>query len=352
MPTCFLVLIHESSIGLAAHDALMTRYQPSLDRLGVPYVVLVLSTMVAACGFRNDSSTSSEDRYRMGESLSDSSLAVIVASDFGLDTLTTEAFHDRISRVVTQMPEIVTNPDQVRELRKSILEDFLMLHGLFGEAERVGVRADSMEVQQRFEQILRQFPSEEAFRDALESDSLTEEELRENIEAGIIQEALLTRFREQAEPPSEKEVMEYREHRARQVRVSHILFMVPPSTDAVRRDSIRQQAATVLDSIKAGSAFAEMARRYSADGTAQSGGDLGFFSRGDMVLPFEEAAFALRDSGDVTSDLVETRFGWHIIQLTGKRMAEPMDSSMAHQFMLQERQIAASRRRSMRSGKP
>src|SRR5690606_25027138 len=100
----------------------------------------------------------------------------------------------------------------------------------------------------------------------------------------------------------------------------------------------RQQAEAVLDSIRSGADFAELARRHSQDpGSAAAGGDLGFFSRGQMVAPFEEATFALEDSGDVATDLVETQFGFHIIKLTGRRAGTPMDTTRARAAMMQQR---------------
>jgi peptidyl-prolyl cis-trans isomerase SurA len=70
-------------------------------------------------------------------------------------------------------------------------------------------------------------------------------------------------------------------------------------------------------SLKKGGNFAELAKAYSEDGSAQSGGDLGFAKRGEFVKPFEEAAFALRE-GQI-SKIVETIFGYHIIQLLERR---------------------------------
>src|SRR5690606_29926850 len=190
-------------------------------------------------------------------------------------------------------------------------------------------------------QVKGQFPSEEAYQQALAADNISEDELRGNISDMLRQEQMFERFSESVQDPSEQEVTDFRQSRAEQVRASHILFLVPQGAAQERRDSIRQVAQAVLDSIRAGADFAEMARRHSDDGTAQMGGDLGFFSRGQMVEPFEEAAYALPDSGQVTSELVETQYGYHIIQQTGRRTAELMDTTQARQLMLRDRQREA-----------
>lgn len=71
-------------------------------------------------------------------------------------------------------------------------------------------------------------------------------------------------------------------------------------------------AQEVLAKIKNGESFAKLAEQYSLDGSRKRGGDLGFFGRGEMVKPFEEAAFKL-NKGDF-SGVVKTQFGYHIIK--------------------------------------
>ncbi|GAB1367855.1 SurA N-terminal domain-containing protein [Azonexus hydrophilus] len=100
-------------------------------------------------------------------------------------------------------------------------------------------------------------------------------------------------------------------------RASHILI----AAEKLGKDKARQKAEEVLREVQAKpAAFAELARKHSDDpGSASQGGDLGFFGRGMMVKPFEDATFALRD-GEV-SGIVESDFGFHIIKLTGQHVA-------------------------------
>jgi peptidyl-prolyl cis-trans isomerase SurA len=101
-----------------------------------------------------------------------------------------------------------------------------------------------------------------------------------------------------------------------EVELAHIY--VKPGLDKKAHDAARAQAQMVLDSIKAGADFAEMARRYSEDlGSSSQGGDLGFVRRGQFVKEFEAAVFSLGEKQ--TSGLVETEFGIHIIQLLDRR---------------------------------
>lgn len=84
-----------------------------------------------------------------------------------------------------------------------------------------------------------------------------------------------------------------------------------------------EEANAVKSELEAGADFAELARERSVDPSAQqNGGDLGFFSRGMMVGPFEDAAFALTEPGEI-SEPVQSDFGWHVIQLQAERQSEP-----------------------------
>lgn len=112
-----------------------------------------------------------------------------------------------------------------------------------------------------------------------------------------------------------------RERPGQEVRARHILLRVGPNATAAQRDSVLALARDLRARAAAGANFAELAEEYSEDpGSAREGGDLGFFGPGQMVAPFEEAAFAL-DVGEV-SDVVETPFGYHIIKVEERRMPD------------------------------
>ncbi len=102
---------------------------------------------------------------------------------------------------------------------------------------------------------------------------------------------------------------------------SHILFTLPVDADEQTKEKIKAQAQTVLDKIKSGADFTDLAKEFSQDpGSANKGGELGFFAKGEMVPAFEESAFSL-NVGDV-SDLVESSFGFHIIKLNAAEGGE------------------------------
>ena len=105
-----------------------------------------------------------------------------------------------------------------------------------------------------------------------------------------------------------------------QVRARHILFAMPSAATAAQRDSVMKLAQSVRSQLTAngGKDFAQLAQKYSSDpGSKDKGGELGFFSKGQMLAPFEQAAFALQP-GQI-SDIVETLYGLHIIQVEEKK---------------------------------
>lgn len=98
-----------------------------------------------------------------------------------------------------------------------------------------------------------------------------------------------------------------------------------PQTEEVRARHIlvntEDEAKAVLDELNNGKDFAELAQEKSIDPGAANGGDLGYFTKGQMVQPFEDAAFAL-EVGQV-SQPIQTQFGWHIIKLEDRRPKQP-----------------------------
>jgi len=105
-------------------------------------------------------------------------------------------------------------------------------------------------------------------------------------------------------------------------RASHILLKAEKSAPAAEREKAKAKAETLLAEVKKTPAsFPDLARKHSDDpGSAQRGGDLDYFGRGAMVKPFEDAAFGLKQ-GEI-SGVVESDFGYHIIQVTGARGGE------------------------------
>ncbi len=92
---------------------------------------------------------------------------------------------------------------------------------------------------------------------------------------------------------------------AKEVHASHILV------------KSKEEAREILEKLKGGAKFSAIAKKRSACPSGKKGGDLGWFTRGRMVKPFEKAAFSM-EKGEV-SEPVKTQFGWHVIKVLEKR---------------------------------
>jgi peptidyl-prolyl cis-trans isomerase D len=134
------------------------------------------------------------------------------------------------------------------------------------------------------------------------------------------------RFQSTAEIPEQEIARYYANHqeifeREEQVHARHILLKVAEEATPEQEAEVRAKAEQVRRALHDGGDFAALAQQYSDDtATAEKGGDLGFFPRGQMVTPFEDVAFSL--SVGETSDLVRTAFGYHILRVEDKIAGE------------------------------
>jgi len=187
-------------------------------------------------------------------------------------------------------------------------------------------------VNDRITQLAQQFGGRPALQQALAEEALTLAEYREILksEARIEQvQQMFFQLRMRDAPPvevTEEEMLaRFQEGRGQlDQRPKLITFrqvVVAPEPSAEALEAAREKAQALLDRVRAGEDFAELAKEYSDDpGSAELGGDLGWFRRGRMVREFEDAAFELYD-GQV-SELVKTIFGYHIIKVERYRAGE------------------------------
>ena len=164
---------------------------------------------------------------------------------------------------------------------------------------------------------------EEANRKGIPQDPAIQKKIKE-LETKLVVEKLLKNIVESKGTIDDAEIKSYFEehqgefHRPEQIRASHILIKVDENADTKTDQEARAKAEKLLKELRAGGDFSELAKQYSEGPTNVKGGDLGYFARGKMVKEFDEVAFALEKEGEV-SDIVKTKFGYHIITLTGKK---------------------------------
>jgi peptidyl-prolyl cis-trans isomerase C len=209
------------------------------------------------------------------------------------------------------------------EILRGALDQLITMTALTQEAKSRNVSATEAEVDERLKQMRTQFPNEEAFKKALADRNMTLDRLKQDTRTDTMIGKMLDAEVANEGAVTEEQVREFYQKnpdkfaQEESVRASHILIKAAESADEASKKKARAQIDAVLKQVKSGADFAKLAQQHSQDGSAAQGGDLGFFSRGRMVPPFEQAAFALKP-GEV-SDVVTTQFGYHIIKMTEKR---------------------------------
>jgi peptidyl-prolyl cis-trans isomerase C len=203
---------------------------------------------------------------------------------------------------------------------RQVLDRIVGYHLLVQETRSRKIVAPPWEVDSQIDQIKKQFPTEDAFKQMLQSRGVTVENLRTDTAETIAVNQMLQKELEPKVKVTDADMKTFydqnrpRFHQEDSVHASHILIRVDEKADAATKAAARAKAEDLLKQLKKGSAFADLAKKNSQDpGSAPNGGDLGFFSRGQMVPAFEAAAFALQPGQ--TSSVVESPFGYHVIRV-------------------------------------
>ena len=224
--------------------------------------------------------------------------------DFVFDTFVLPQFQ-------AQNPNQEFPAEQKQQIEQNILQQLVVQHLLLQEAEKVGVTVEDEVVNQRYEAFKAQRPdvSEEQIKPFIRNELVIQKTIEQEVvsKIAVTDEELQQYYDERKEQFKEPE----------QVQASHILVQVASDAPQEDKDAAKAKIDGILAQVKEGKDFAEAAKESSDCPSKEQGGDLGFFARGSMVKPFEDAAFSLNE-GEV-SDVVETQFGYHIIQLTGKK---------------------------------
>jgi peptidyl-prolyl cis-trans isomerase C len=253
-------------------------------------------------------------------------------------------------------PTVEQTPERIKDIKKRILDQMIDDRLLVEEAKKKNIRVSQLEVDDGVKKVRTRFATEDEFKKELDQQGMTNDEFRKHIQEQLATIKLIDQeVKAKTTPPSDDEIKELfdtldaiirdkpipgshtpsevEELKAlakavqrrfdERVRARHILIRVPPGASQSDKDAALKKIKDVQARLKKGEDFAELARKYSEDpGSKDRGGDLGYFSRGDMVPAFDKAAFAL-DVGQ-TSDIVSTDFGYHIIQVQEKKAATKM----------------------------
>ncbi len=210
-------------------------------------------------------------------------------------------------------------------VKKRILENLIDTEVLYQESQKEGVKVDKQAINKEIETIKKRFPDEVAYKKALKGMDVSEKEIRAQIQRGLaINQLINTNVRQKITVTEEESKKFYNDNpnlfkQPEQAKASHILIKVAPDAEESKKIQARKKIETVQKKVRQGEDFGLLAKANSEGPSAQRGGDLGYFGRGQMVKPFEDSAFAL-NVGEV-SKIVETQFGYHLIKVFDKKPA-------------------------------
>ena len=212
---------------------------------------------------------------------------------------------------------------QLAALEKDALEKLIGIQILYQASEKAGNKVDEKQVDEKFAEFRKRFPTEDAFKKAMGEWHVTEAEMKTELKKGMVTEAFVVKnFVDKATVPEEKIKAYYDSNpqffkKPEQVKASHILIKIKPDASEAEKAEAMKKITQAQEKLKKGDDFAEVAKAASEGPTAVKGGDLGYFGRGQMVKPFEAVAFTL-EPGKV-SDVVTTKFGYHLIKVVEKK---------------------------------
>jgi peptidyl-prolyl cis-trans isomerase C len=210
---------------------------------------------------------------------------------------------------------------------KQILDGLVAQTLLLQDAKKQGITVTDQDIQPQLDAIRKQFPDAATFQKALASQGMTEKALQDNFrQEALIQKYLTSKVFSTVTVSDEAARQFYEQNKAQMQRperahLRHILVAVQPNANADDKQKAKAKAEDLLKRAQGGEDFGKLAAESSDDaGTKARGGDLSWVMRGQMVPPFDQAGFALTKPNEL-SPVVETQFGYHIIQLLERQAA-------------------------------
>ncbi len=213
--------------------------------------------------------------------------------------------------------------ERLSEIKKDVLENLIGRELLYQTSQKHGIKVDEAAINNQLAMLKKRFPSEAEFNKVLSKNNLSEAAMRAQLERNTAIKEFIDKQFVQKVTISDKESKAYYESnpdlfkQPEQVQASHILIKIDSKADESQKAQARKKIEKIQKRLQKGEDFAALAKEFSQCPSNAKGGDLGYFQRGQMVPAFEQVAFALKPG--VVSDIVETKFGYHLIKVIGKK---------------------------------
>ena len=250
-----------------------------------------------------------------------------VAAEVDGEKLTEGEISAQIERWMTSMggrvpPEQL--PQMVEQARRQLAEQFVIKTLLTRAAQEASIAVADGDVDEALAEIKERLPEGMTLDEVLTREGMTPADLRSNLVTEIRIKKLVEGRTGMGEP-TEAEIAAFYEtqkesfQKPEMAHARHILIKNELNDDEAARAANKAKAEAIREKLAGGADFAELAKTESACPSSARGGDLGSFPRGQMVPAFEEAAFS--QATNVIGPVVETVFGYHIIQVLDREAA-------------------------------
>ena len=245
--------------------------------------------------------------------------AVVVVDGVKLTkTMLEKDLNTKMAVIKSQVPADKLN--QVKnEVRAKIINNFIMRTLFANEVNRLKITASEKEIADAINKLKESLPPKVTYDEFLRKNGLTKDQAKEEIRLGVKIEKFVKSSIPENPKVTDKEINDfYKSNKDKfvmpeSVHARHILVKTTPGDDAKTLAEKKERAESIRKELLGGADFAQMASAKSDCPSAQAGGDLGVFVKGQMVKPFDEAAFSQKEKE--IGPVVKTEYGYHIIQV-------------------------------------
>jgi len=214
---------------------------------------------------------------------------------------------------------------QLNSIRQDIADRMVEKELLYQKSQELGVEVDMDKVDEQINQFKEKFDDGKKYQQQLSQMGYTEKLLRNEIKQNMAIQKLIEKEIASRVTLDDEELKKYYKGHTKEfktpakVKARHILIQTGDEASEADKKEAKQKIEAAQKRLEGGEKFSKVAKEASDCPSSKKGGDLGFFSKGRMVKGFEDAAFAL-EPGEV-SDIVKTRFGYHLIKVEDKKPA-------------------------------
>jgi peptidyl-prolyl cis-trans isomerase C len=298
-----------------SHRPIQRKENLSMIRCALIFIILLSAVLCLSAPAQQNSSPSAPPAAAKIES------DIVVLRVSGIPVTESQVM-EMIDQLAPKQP-LATNQKQERKVLpfKDAIENLTTVMLLKSQARAQNITVEKAVIDQQIQSIAKGFASPEDFQKALAKQNTTESDYRKNIEESMSMKKVLDLVVKEAPLSTEAELQKFyndnpnKFNAPERVRASHILLKLNSKSTSEQKAELKKKLEGIRTDIQNQTiSFADAAKKYSEDSTAQKGGDLGLFIRGEMTKPFEDVAFAMNPG--TVSPVIETSFGYHVIQVT------------------------------------